>query len=292
MYRLIDLSLPHENGGTEPYPPTLEFSDHSAGAERLSKLAGVEPDAFPNRMALATDRISGSSHSGTHIDAPWHYSPTSEGKPSKTVDEVPLEWCFGPGVVLDMRHKEPGAEITVEDMQAELERIHYTLKPGDIVLLLTGCDRYWGTDTKTYLAMQSGLGIPGLDWLLDQGIRTIGIDAWTLDRPVAAMAEAYRQTGDKSVLWATHLHGRNREYLQIEKMTNLDQLPAPYGFLVSAFPCKFKGATAGWCRAVAMIPDVDCPCTNDACANHGNCTACIERHRTMTDFKPVACMRK
>lgn len=292
MYRFIDLSLPHENGGTEPYPPTLEFSSHEAGAERLSKLAGVEPDAFPHRMALATDRISGSSHSGTHVDAPWHYAPTSEGKPSKTVDEVPLEWCFGPGVVLDMRHKEPGAEITIEDMQAELERIHYTLQPGDIVLLLTGCDRYWGTDTKTYLAMQSGLGVPGVDWLLDQGIRTIGIDAWTLDRPVSTMAEAYRQTGDKSVLWATHLHGRNREYLQIEKLTNLDKLP-PYGFLISAFPCKFKGATAGWCRAVAMIDrEKDCPCANEGCVNHGNCEACIDRHRGMEDFKPVACMRK
>ena len=48
--------------------------------------------------------------------------------------------------------------------------------------LHTGCDRYWGTDTKTYLSMQSGLGISGLDWLLDQGIKCIGIDAWTLDR--------------------------------------------------------------------------------------------------------------
>lgn len=257
MYRLIDISLPHENGGTEPYPPTLTFSPHAAGAERLSKLAGVEPDAFPNRMALATDRIEGSSHSGTHIDAPWHYAPTCEGKPSKTVDEVPLEWCFGPGVLLDMRHKNPGDEITVQDLQDALARISYTLKPGDIVLLHTGCDRYWGTDTQTYLRMQSGLGIAGLAWLLDQGVRCIGIDAWTLDRPVSAMAEAYRATGDKRVLWATHLHGREREYLQIEKLGHLEDIPHPTGFLVSALPVKFKGATAGWCRAVAMIPEAD-----------------------------------
>ena len=175
MYKIIDISIPHENGATEPYPPTLEFSDHRAGAARLSKLAGVTPDAFPGGMALATDRVSGSSHSGTHVDAPWHYAPECEGKPSKTVDQVPLEWCFGPGVLLDMRHKEPGSEITAEDMRQELERIHYTLRPGDIVLLHTGCDRYWGTDTKTYLAMQSGLGIRGLDWLLDQGIHCIGM---------------------------------------------------------------------------------------------------------------------
>ena len=255
MFRIIDISLPHENGGTEPYPPTIEFSDHTAGAARLAKLAGVEPDAFPNGMALATDRISGSSHSGTHIDAPFHYAPTCEGKPSRSVDEVPLEWCFGPGVLLDMRHKQPGDEITAEDLRLALERIDYTLRPGDIVLLWTGCDRYWGTDTKTYLAMQSGLGIEGLDWLLDRGVRCIGIDAWTLDRPVPAMAKAYRETGDASVLWATHLHGRNREYLQIEKLGHLEDIPRPHGFYISALPVKFKGATAAWCRAVALIPD-------------------------------------
>lgn len=254
MYKIIDISLPHENGGTEPYPPTIEFSSHEAGAARLAKLAGVSPDDFPHHMALATDRISGSSHSGTHIDAPKHYSPVCEGKPSRSVDEVPLEWCVGPGVVLDMRRKKPGDEITIEDMQQALDKLNYTLKPGDIVLLMTGCDRYWGTDTKTYLAMQSGLGVTGLDWLLDQGIRTIGIDAWTLDRPVAAMAEEYRRTGDKSVLWATHLHGRDREYIQIEKLCNLENVP-PVGAMISALPVKFKGATAGWCRAVAIVQD-------------------------------------
>ena len=252
--KIIDLSIPHENGATEPYPPSIEFSSHEAGAARLARLAGVTAEDFPHGMALATDRISGSSHSGTHIDAPRHYAPECEGKPSKSVDEVPLEWCVGPAVVLDMRHKQPGDEITVEDLQQALERLSYALKPGDIVLLLTGCDRYWGTDTKTYLAMQSGLGVDGLDWLLNQGVRCIGIDAWTLDRPVPAMAEAYRRTGDKRVLWATHLHGREREYLQIEKLCKLETIP-PLGAYICALPVKFKGATAAWCRAVAFVED-------------------------------------
>lgn len=253
MAKFIDLSVSHYNGATEPFGPTIEHSGHAAGAYRLAKMAGIEPTDFPDTMALATDFISGSSHAGTHIDAPFHYGPTSEGKPSKTVDQVPLEWCYGPGVVLDMRHKKPGDEITIADMQEALAKINYTLKPNDIVLLHTGCDKYWGTDTKTYLAMQSGLGISGLDWLLDQGIRCIGIDAWTLDRPVQAMVDAYKQTGDKRELWPSHMHGRNREYLQIEKLANLEALPQPFGFTLSVFPVKFEGCTAGWCRAVAII---------------------------------------
>lgn len=255
MRRFIDLSVAHQNGATEPFPPKIEHSDHSTGAHRLAKLAGIEATDFPDCMALATDIISGSGHSGTHVDAPFHYGPLCEGKPARTIDQIPLDWCYGPGVVLDMRHKEPGAEITVADMAEVLKKINYALKPGDIVLIHTGCDKYWGTDTKTYLEMQSGLGVSGLEWLLDQGIRCIGIDAWTLDRPVNSMVEAYKATGDKSQLWPTHMHGRKREYLQIEKMANLDQLPKPHGFIVSALPVKFEGCTAGWCRAVAIIED-------------------------------------
>lgn len=255
MVKFIDLSVSHYNGATEPFGPTIEHSDHAAGAYRLAKMAGIQPTDFPDTMALATDFISGSSHAGTHIDAPFHYGPTSEGKPSKTVDQVPLEWCYGHGVVLDMRHKEAGDEITIEDMNAALNKINYTLKPHDIVLLHTGCDKYWGTDTKTYLSRQSGLGITGLDWLLDQGIRCIGIDAWTLDRPVPAMVESYKKNGDKRELWPSHMHGRKREYLQIEKLAHLENLPKPYGFTISVFPVKFEGCTAGWCRAVAIIEE-------------------------------------
>jgi len=255
MRKFIDLSVAHKNNATEPYPPKLEQTDHVFGATRLAKLAGIEPDDFPDRMALATDTVSGSAHSGTHLDAPLHYGPMCEGKPSRSIDQMPLEWCYGPAVVLDMRHKPAGSEITIEDLKAALAKVHYTLKPLDIVLLHTGCDKYWGTDTKTYLAMQSGLGISGLDWLLDRGIRCIGIDAWTLDRPVHAMVEAFRATGDKGQLWPTHMHGRKREYLQIEKLGNLEQLPRPHGFMLSAFPMRFEGATAGWCRAVAILDE-------------------------------------
>ena len=140
--------------------------------------------------------------------------------------------------------------------------------------------------------MQSGLGISGLDWLLDQGIKCIGIDAWTLDRPVAAMAKAYRETGDSSVLWATHLHGRQREYLQIEKLCHLEDIPKPYGFWVSALPVKFSGATAAWCRAVAIVPDAaDCPCEKADCPRHGDCAACVQWHRAAKPDVPIACMR-
>ena len=250
--KLYDLSVCLENDATEPFPPEIKHSPHEMGVHRLAKVANIEYTDFPEPTALATEFVTASTHSGTHVDAPFHYGPTSEGKPAKTVDDVPLEWCYGDGVVLDMRHKNPGEEITIEDLKAAEQKINYSIKAGDIVLLQTGCDEYWGTTKEKYLAMQSGLGIDGLDWLLDKGVKTIGIDAWTLDRPVQAMVESYRTDGNKKHLWPSHYHGRKREYLQIEKLANLSNLPSPTGFKVFAFPVKIKGGTAGWCRAVAI----------------------------------------
>ena len=252
MAKIIDLSLPHQNFGSEPYPPTITHTDHREGARRLAALVKLDPDDFRDGMALASDQISGSAHSGTHVDAPWHYGPTCEGRPARTIDEVPLEWCYGNGVVLDMRHKEAGSEITVADLQAALNRIGHSLRAGDIVLLQTGADKHW--NTSRYLSAQSGLGLAGTKWILEQGVRVIGIDAWGMDRPAAKMAEAYR-AGDRDALWPSHFYGRQKEYLQIEKLANLDKLPRPVGFKVCVFPVKFERASAGWTRAVAIIED-------------------------------------
>ncbi|HML38421.1 MAG TPA: cyclase family protein [Bacillota bacterium] len=255
MMQIYDLSVELMNDATEPNPPKIVHCNHEDGLSRLGKIAGINPEDFPEDTALATDVITAGAHNGTHVDAPFHYGKYSEGKEAKSIDKVPLDWCVGPGVVLDVQHKVPGTEITVSDIEAALEKINYSLNPGDIVLFHTGCDKYWGTDTPTYMKMQSGLGVEGLTWLLDRGIRCIGIDAWTLDRPVPAMVESFRETGDKSYLWPTHFYGRQKEYLQIEKLANLDKLPKPYGFTISALPVKIKGATGGWCRAVAIFND-------------------------------------
>ena len=75
------------------------------------------------------------------------------------------------------------------------------------------------------------------------------------DRPFASMAADYRRTGDGRFVWPAHFAGITREYCQIEKLANLDQLPRPHGFWVSCLPVKIKGASAGWCRAVALVPE-------------------------------------
>jgi kynurenine formamidase len=93
----------------------------------------------------------------------------------------------------------------------------------------------------------------GCHYLLDQGVRMIGIDAWGLDRAPRDMAADHKK-GIPNSLWPTHMVGRTRESLQIDRLANLKALP-PTGFTVVAFPVKIEQGTAGWSRVVALIDE-------------------------------------
>ncbi len=251
--QLIDLSVPLENDAvSEPMPGKIHYVTHDGeGLQQMQQFFGISADdlVFSNGQGWAVEDVHAITHTGTHVDAPYHYGAESEGKPAKRIDEVPLEWCFAPGVVLDVRHIEAGEFITVEDLQTALERIKYQLKPLDIVLLQTGADAR--IDSPDYFR-QPGLGREGVLWLVEQGVRVIGIDAYTLDRPFADMVADFKKTGDGRFIWPAHFAGITREYCQIEKLANLDRIPQPHGFYLSCLPVKIKGASAGWCRAIAL----------------------------------------
>ncbi len=253
--RIIDLSVPlSHQAASEPLPASIRYIDHAGeGLAQMQQFFGIRPEdlVYSHGQGWAIEEISAITHTGTHVDAPYHYGATSEDKPARTIDQVPLEWCFAPGVVIDVRHIPDGAEITVADLRQALEKIDYQLRPRDIVLLQTDADKR--IDTPAYFA-QPGLGRDGTLWLVEQGVRVIGIDAYTLDRPFAAMVADYRRTGDGRAIWPAHFAGITREYCQIEKLANLDQISRPHGFVVSCLPVKIQGASAGWCRAVALVP--------------------------------------
>ena len=254
--RIIDLSVPlAHQAASEPSPASIHYVTHAAeGLEQMCRAFGVDAGdlVYSGGQGWAVERIEAITHTGTHVDAPYHYAAISEGKPARRIDEVPLDWCFRPGVVLDVRHIPAGAMIGVDDLRACLEKIGYQLRPFDIVLLHTGADQRIGT--SDYFR-QPGLGREGVLWLVEQGVRVIGIDAYTLDRPFADMVADYRRTGDGRHIWPAHFAGITREYCQIEKLANLDQLPKPFGFHVSCLPVKIERASAAWCRAAALIYD-------------------------------------
>ena len=207
---------------------------------------GLGPGYWPGGVALSAEVVTLSTHSGTHVDAPLHYGPAVSGQ-TRTIDEVPLEWCFGDGVLLDMRGKDRVAGIVRADVEAELERIGHILEPLDIVLVWTGTD----LRVPGYEGRHAGLRRDATEFLVDNGVKLIGIDAWGLDRPFDVMIEDARH--GRAQFWESHLLGREKEYCQIERLAKLESLPRPTGFTVSAFPFKLERASAAWARVVAIF---------------------------------------
>jgi kynurenine formamidase len=153
--------------------------------------------------------------------------------------------------VLDFTHKQAGDGIDAAEIERAVVRARHELHPLDIVLIRTDVSRRF--ESPGYEREQPGLRASATEWLVDRGVRLIGIDAWGLDRPLEVMA-AEARTGDREQLWESHFLGRRKEYCQIEKLVNLDLLP-PTGFFVSAFPIRLARAGAAWSRVVAMVPE-------------------------------------
>ena len=258
--RIIDLSSAIDASAYEADPVTHDVLTPAQGAahmsEQLRERLGIDfdPSVLPDSEFLSLDRITLTSHTGTHVDAPSHYgSRTTYGSGvPRHIDEMPLEWFHSTGMVLDLKGHGTGV-VGVEHLEKEFARIGRTPRPNDIVLLNTGASADVGT--QRYFTDFTGLDGPATNLLLDLDVRVIGTDAFSLDAPFGDIVARYRATGDRDVLWPAHFAGRHREYCQIERLANLDRLPEPYGFTVICFPVKILGAGAGWTRAVALVDD-------------------------------------
>lgn len=251
----IDLSVPLETGLPSDPPfmlPEIEYFDHKDTAAQMAGVfPGLRTDELPGGEGWALEKLTVYTHNGTHLDAPYHHHSTMDGgKRAITIDEVPLEWCFGAGVKLDFRHLPDGHVVTPDEVDAELARIGHRLAPLDIVLVNTSAgDRYGEPD---YLSRGCGMGRDATLHLLRQGVRLTGTDAWSWDAPFPLTAARYAETGDAAIIWEGHRASMEIGYSHIEKLTNLHKLPAT-GFTVSCFPFKIKAASAGFVRAVAIL---------------------------------------
>jgi kynurenine formamidase len=249
--RFVDLSAP-----IAPDPPQwpdvlrvdAEYDDHAAGAAAIQTLFGVGPELLRDCEGWATETFTRlGTHSSTHVDAPWHYNSTIAGERAQTIDELPLDWFFAPGVVVDATDRADGEALTAQDVR---ERLPRALAARDIVLVHSGRDAFYGQ--PDYIARGPGVSAEATRWLYEQGVRVMGIDAWGWDAPLhlqAAQANAERRPG---IFWA--VHQVDLAYSQIERLVNLGALP-PDGFTVACFPLRLMGGSAAPARVVAIVPD-------------------------------------
>jgi kynurenine formamidase len=153
----------------------------------------------PDGEGWAFEIVQLTTHNGTHMDAPVHYQSKSiDGKRMMSIDEVPLDWFFRPGVKLDFRHLPDGHVVTAGEVDAELKRISHELRPFDIVLINTGASSCIGTDE--YLTAGCGMGRESTLYLTSRGVRVAGIDAWGWDPPFVHTRKRWLETHDPSII--------------------------------------------------------------------------------------------
>jgi len=228
----------------------ISFSDHAAGARTIEAMFGVPPELLRDGEGWAVeDFLRLGTHNTTHVDAPWHYNSHIGGERAQTIDEMPLDWFFRPGVVLDFHTKDDGNPITVAEVQTELGRIAHELDELDIVLVRTDRDRF--LEAPDYMIRGPGVSAEATRWLYEQGVRVMGIDAWGWDAPLTMQAEQARESGEPGVFWAAHQ--ADLAYCQIERLAGLSALPQT-GFEVACFPLRIVGGSAGPARVVAILP--------------------------------------
>jgi kynurenine formamidase len=252
--RIVDLSapiFPSPEDAPEILRTEIARVDHAAGAAQIAAMFGVGPELLRNGEGWAIEAFTRfGTHNSTHVDAPYHYNSTIAGRPAQTIDQLPLDWFFRPGVVLDFHDRLDGQTIEVDDLERAVEAVGHELAERDIVLIRTGRDAHYRE--PDYATRGPGVSAAATHWLYDRGVRVMGIDAWGWDRPLDLQAEEAIATGRAGIFWAAHQ--ADLAYSQIERLANLELLP-PTGFTVACFPLRLIGGSAAPARVVAIIDD-------------------------------------
>jgi kynurenine formamidase len=186
---------------------------------RLSPARSLERDGY------RVSHLHLGSHSGTHVDAPSHV--VEDGA---TVDQLPLHLLMGPAVVVDVRDVGPREPIGWERLAAHA-------RPGLMLVLHTGWDAFWGSvryEDHPYLDGEAA-------WeLVTAGVRTVGIDALSLD-----------ETQGEDV--PAHAALLSAGGVVVENLTNLAAIDHPEPVL-SVLPLPLRGCDGSPVRAVALLP--------------------------------------
>ncbi|MEM3402691.1 MAG: cyclase family protein [Candidatus Hadarchaeales archaeon] len=219
--------------------------------------------------------IQTSLHIGTHLDGPRHFLTRG-----KTIDQVPIEWACGPGVIVDLTDEMDDLAIYTPEM---IEK-RVDVKDGDILILHTGWHKYgYGgsePDEERYIHYHPGADRRMVDWLIKKKIKIWGVDAVSTDHPmnlpigrflgkgtfghcerVRALAE--KKFGKENVdklfppedYQLTHNALFPKDCIHLENLGG--QISAPElqnrRCVISCLPVKFEGGESAWARVVAMI---------------------------------------
>ncbi len=204
--RIVDLSLPVA-GDTPVFP--------GDGPVRVTIF---------DQTSMNLSRISLSVHTGTHMDAPFHFLP--EGA---TIDRVPLDRCMGAAYMIDVRGIPPGGSIGPEHIATHRD----ALRNVRVVILHTGWSSEWGGER--YFRDHPCISGDAARFLVDCGVQMLGVDMPSVDR------EPY----------PAHRVLLGAGVLIVENLANLDAIGAKQFHLI-VLPLKLTGRDGSPVRAVAI----------------------------------------
>ena len=215
--KLIDLSQPLYDGAPNcPAHPAVK----------------VEIIATHERDGWRVEHLSLASHTGSHVDAPLH---KLAGAPS--LDDIPLESWVGPAYIADLRGIAPNAPIGAEMLAQKL--------PADlsnrIVLLATG----WGdkrAKTEEWLHDSPLLAPDGAQWLVDRGVRGVGIDHYSIGGSREPVNSHTHTVLLSAGVWVVE---------ELRFPAEVFNLPQPVKFW--SLPINFRGFTGAFCRPVIVV---------------------------------------
>lgn len=261
--RLVDLTRPLDPGMRERIPepargaavviaPTVKPLHPTMNpTETMCMAFGCTKDDLPDGEGWYDEKLIMGSHMGTHVDAPLHYGPMCEGKPSRTISDIALEELLVPGMVLDVADKvQRGEGISVQVLEEALEEVGVDVPQGGAVMLRTGQGPITPDDLSYYF--YPGMTRESTLWLAEKGAKVLGTDAVGWDRPIPVMVQAWKESGDTSHIWDGHFAGREREVFIVQQLTGLEELPS-HGFTVGFFTLPITGVSASPARVVAFL---------------------------------------
>ena len=255
--KLIDLSQPLSNQTPFwPLYPPFEAKFFKRKAEH-----GV------NAQYIMT-----SNHIGTHLDAPLHFDTGG-----KDIEQIPLEWLYGAGVIVDVSDLGDYGIYTGKMIEDRVD-----LHEGDILIVHTGWHRYsWYqpqgmADEERYIQRHPGTTRDFVDWILGQKIHVWGVDCPSTDHPMnlplghleyglkcapRIRADCERKFGKENIdklfpaedYQLTHNKLFTHDVIHMENLGGDIEKLLDKRVTIGCFPWKFRGGEAAFARVVAFL---------------------------------------
>jgi len=171
---------------------------------------------------------------GTHMDAPSHCIPSG-----RCIDDFDINELCMPCVIIDISSKcHERYSLTLEDI-TEFERQYDTINKDTCVMVKTGWSKFWDTPMKYHNNhVFPSVSPDAATLLLERGVKALGIDTLSPDRPENGFKVHQIFLGAGKIL--------------IENVANLDNMPLINSFVI-VLPIKIKDGTEAPIRLVGLI---------------------------------------